>query len=81
MDVATGLVRQGGDFIFGQDLADPSSFHDKRYEWFEEGHPIRVRHSDIAAWLALFEPVVNTVLPPRDPRLQTGVLAFAGRKL
>jgi SAM-dependent methyltransferase len=80
LDVATALLRPGGFFVFGQDVADPASVGRSDYEWFEEGHPLRLSLEDVAPWLERFEPLVHNVVPPRDPRLQTGVLAFAGTR-
>ena len=80
MEVTSQLLRPSGILIFGQDLADPGSFGNPDYAWFEEGHPIRPTESDIVHWLGAFEPLFEKRVPPRDPRLQTGVLAFAGRK-
>jgi SAM-dependent methyltransferase len=80
LDVTSGLLRSGGFLILGQDLADPSSFGAREYEWFEEGHPIRPTYDNIAPWLGQFDAVLHRTVPPRDPRLQTGVLVFAGTK-
>jgi SAM-dependent methyltransferase len=72
------LLRPGGYFIFGQDLADPTSIG--KYEWFEEGHPFRLTVADVEPHLTGLAPVLRKVVPPRDTRLQTGVLVFAGRR-
>ncbi len=77
MRTAIALVRPGGYFVFGQDLADPDAFG--KYEWFDEGHPIRPTASDLESHLAEVTTVFSRTVPPRDPRLQTGVLVYAGR--
>lgn len=80
LETAIGLLRPGGYFIFGQDLADPASAGRPEYAWYEQGHPLRVTEADVRPFLERFgASLVDKVLPPRDPRLQTGVLAFAGR--
>jgi SAM-dependent methyltransferase len=78
MVTAVGLLRPGGYLIFGQDLNDPETVG--KYEWFEEGHPIRPTLADVEPHLDAFEPVLSKTVPPRDEHLQTGVLVFAGRK-
>ena len=78
---ALDLLRPGGHFLFGQDLSDLKLVG--KHEWFDEGHPIRLTLGDVEPHLAELEPLVNRVLTreeSRDPRLQTGVLIFAGRK-
>lgn len=80
MEITAGLLRPGGYLIFGQDVADPDSIGAPEYEWFEEGHPIRPTADDVGEWLQQFEAVLTKTVPPRDPRLQTGVLVFAGKK-
>ncbi len=79
--IAVDLVRPGGFFIFGQDLSDPKEVD--RPEWYDEGHPIKLTLDDVVGPLEEFEPLVQRVLSPeesRDPRTQSGVLVFAGKK-
>ena len=79
---AVDLVRPGGYFIFGQDLSDLAKAGE--YEWHEQGHPIKLTIDDVAPSLQVFDPIINKVLSreeSRDPRTQTGVLVFAGRRL
>jgi SAM-dependent methyltransferase len=77
MQVATSLPKPGGFFLLGQDLADPETLG--KYEWFDQGHPIRPTADDVGQYLQEFDPVISKTLPPRDERLQTGVFVFAGR--
>lgn len=78
MRTAIGLLKPGGYFIFGQNLANPEIRG--KFEWFEEGHPIRATAEDVEGYLEGFEPLLKKVVPPHDPPVHTGVLAFAGRR-
>lgn len=80
MERTADLVRPGGVLVFGQDLALPASAGSPDYAWFEEGHPIRPTEKDVAPLLEQFVPSLRRVVPPRDRRLQVGVLAFIGTK-
>jgi SAM-dependent methyltransferase len=73
---AIDLLRPGGYFIFGQNLANPDIAG--QHEWFEEGHPIRLTAADVERHLQGFTPLIDKTLPPNDPPLHTGVLIFAG---
>ncbi len=75
---AIGLLKPGGYFIFGQNLANPDIAG--QYEWFEEGHPIRLTAADVEGHLRTLTPVLNKTVPPHDPPVHTGILAFAGTR-
>ena len=75
---AINLLKPGGYFIFGQNLANPEMRG--KHEWFEEGHPIRATAEDVEGYLEGLTPVLNKTLPANDPPLHTGVLVFAGRR-
>ena len=74
--VAIGLLRPGGYFIFGQNLANPELAG--KYEWFEEGHPIRLTEEDVGGPLRSLEPLIEKTVTANDEPLHTGVLIFAG---
>jgi SAM-dependent methyltransferase len=78
MTTAIRLLRPGGYFIFGQNLANLDVLGD--YEWFEEGHPIRVTAEDLEPHLGALRPVLAKHLPPNDPPVHSGMLVFAGRR-
>ncbi len=75
---ALALLRPGGWFVFGQDLAKAETADVPNYEWFEEGHPHRIGLADIEAHLASLNERYRRLIPARDTRLQSGVFAFAG---
>ena len=80
MQTALGLLKPGGYFVFGQDLADPETVGREEFAWFEEGHPLRIIAADVEPHLEKLTAIFKRTVPPRDPRLQTGVLVYAGRK-
>jgi SAM-dependent methyltransferase len=76
---ATGLVRQGGYFVFGQDLVAAGAD-----ETLDIGHPIRLSPADVEPYLEPFTAVVRKFLAreqSRNPSAHEGTLMFAGRKL
>jgi SAM-dependent methyltransferase len=75
---AIDLLKPGGYFIFGQNLANPEIAG--QHEWFEEGHPIRLTLADFEARLEPLTPVIDKRLPPNDPPIHTGILVFVGRR-
>jgi SAM-dependent methyltransferase len=78
MRTAIGLLKPGGYFIFGQNLANPEMRG--KHEWFEEGHPIRATAEDVDGYLQGLTPVLNKTVPPNDPPLHTGILVYAGTR-
>jgi SAM-dependent methyltransferase len=78
LERAIGLVRPGGWFLLGQDLARPDTIG--QYEWFDEGHPHRILPEHLGPHLLTLTEQFRRLVPPRDDRLQQGVLAYAGRK-
>lgn len=78
MKRAVELLKPGGYLIYGQNLANPAMRGEK--EWYEEGHPIRAELKDVEGYLEDLEPVLEKVVPPRDPPMHTGVLVYAGRR-
>jgi SAM-dependent methyltransferase len=77
---ALSILRPGGWFVLGQDLAKPDTVHQVEYGWYEQGHPHRVVMRDIESHFEPLEKRVERVVEPRDPRVQASVLAFAGVK-
>ena len=63
--VALNLLRPGGYFVFGQDLSDVDRLVGK-YEWFDEGHPIRLRLGDLDPFLGELQPVLRKVSRARN---------------
>ncbi|MGH2935403.1 MAG: class I SAM-dependent methyltransferase [Gaiellaceae bacterium] len=80
LDNALKLLRPNGWLVLGQDLAKPETVGDPRYEWFEQGHPHRVVMTNLEPYLSRLDRRYQRIGPPRDPRLQTSVLAWAGVK-
>ena len=77
MKNAIALLKPGGYFVFGQNLANPEETG--KHEWFEQGHPIRLTPKDVEPHLEGLEPVINKTLPPNDPPLHLGMLIYVGR--
>lgn len=78
MENALKLLRKEGWLVLGQDLAKPETVGMPDYRWFEEGHPHRVVLADLEPYLSRLEVRYERTCPPRDARLQTSVLAWAG---
>jgi SAM-dependent methyltransferase len=80
LERATGLLRPGGIFVFGQDLSDDE---DVRNHPEDIGHPIRLAREDVDRHLIDLETLLRKDLTReqgREPRLHYGTLIYAGRK-
>jgi SAM-dependent methyltransferase len=80
LERATGLLRPGGIFVFGQDLSDEE---DVRNHPEDIGHPIRLAREDVDRHLTDLETLLRKDLTReqgREPRLHYGTLIYAGRK-
>jgi SAM-dependent methyltransferase len=80
LERATGLLRPGGIFVFGQDLSDDE---DVRNHPEDIGHPIRLAREDVDRHLTDLETLLRKDLTReqgREPRLHYGTLSYAGRK-
>jgi SAM-dependent methyltransferase len=78
LETATNLLRAGGWLVLGQDIAKVADT--TGYEWYEEGHPHRVTLDQVRPHLASFRTEYESLVPPRDDRLQEVVLVYAGRR-
>jgi hypothetical protein len=79
MRTAIDLLKPGGYFVFGQNIANPDVLG--QYEWFEEGHPIRALADDLEPHLSQLQPVISKMVPANDPPVHTGIRVFAGTRL
>jgi SAM-dependent methyltransferase len=80
MSTAIGLLRPGGNFVFGQDLSDAQDVASHPYD---VGHPIMLSREDVDPYLEPLVPVLRKDLARdegRDPRLHYSTLVYAGRK-
>jgi SAM-dependent methyltransferase len=77
---ALSILRPGGWFVLGQDLAKPDTIGQVEYRWYEQGHPHRVVMKDLEPYVESLDARYRRIVEPRDPTLQASVLAFAGVK-
>ena len=77
---AQSILRPGGWFVLGQDLAKPDTIGQVEYRWYEQGHPHRVVMQDLEPYVESLDARYKRIVEPRDPKLQASVLAFAGVK-